>query len=72
MKEAPADPGLEVPSGWPRYGTLRGKRIELRVDAPEMRPADLADVIVNLPGLGESHPWRGSDYAIAEDGSIVF
>lgn len=70
MKQAPPNPERTVPASWPVYGTLRGKRVVLREIAGKLPPADLADVEVELP-QGRSFPWRGQDYAIADDGSIV-
>lgn len=71
MREAPPNPDLAIPRGWPPYGTFHGERIELRTEAVDLMPADLVDVEVDVPGIGLTRPWKGSDYAIEDNGDIV-
>jgi hypothetical protein len=71
IREAPPNPELYIPNDWPAHGTFHGERIDLRTEAPLLMPADLADVIVDVPGIGLARPWKGSDYAIADNGDIV-
>jgi hypothetical protein len=71
VKEASPNPELVIPDDWPAYGLWKGERISLRDVAPKMKPTDLADVYVKIPGIGMTRPWKGSDYAIESDGDIV-
>jgi len=64
----PHDP---LPATWPKYGTLNGKQILLEEARRTLAPDTLAMVVVDIPGVGPTCPWKGSDYAVAPDGSIV-
>lgn len=72
IREASPNPALTIPASWPKFGTLNGERIELRVDAPMLPPSDLVDVEVDVPRIGKTRPWKGSDYAFDdESGEVV-
>ncbi len=72
IREAPPNPDLVIPSGWPKHGTFHGERIDLRAEARQMTPTDLADVVVDVPGYGPMRPWKGSDYAFDDtSGDVV-
>jgi hypothetical protein len=59
-----------LPRDWPKTGTFRGQAIDLNVARATLNGFELADVLVDLPGIGPSYPWRGSEYVIDADGKI--
>jgi hypothetical protein len=64
-----------MPSELPKTGEYQGKPIDLAHAQATLSPAELADVVVDVPGQGRIRPWRfvqpAQDVELADDDSVV-
>ncbi len=59
-----------LPLGWPAKGLRGGQEIDLLEAQRTLNSAELATVLVDVPGIGPSYPWRQSEVHIGDDGKL--
>ncbi len=64
-----------MPGDRPKTGTFRGRTIDLDEAERTLSPGELAEVVVDLPGVGRVRPWRftqaAGDGAVDSDGATL-